>query len=182
MAYSVLVLGEPEDLSLKSYSLKFAQGGEDHGDYDLVIDLRLGKIYFLATGTSIENPGIGLKQAVEEGIRTLSSEEYDPQLAMEMLAGSPELFRNAQRLYASEYGDLSERFEELFSRREFSEMRALAHKVKGYALYAGGKLLQKVAGILETELKENKHGHYRHFLRLHERLLAHCQVENVQEN
>lgn len=180
MAYFVLVIGETVALDLENCFVDFKPEATDYRDYDLVIDLGSEKIVFPITGESSEfSSGTDLSKLIRENLQILALEEFDKKIALDMLAGSEKLYQNSLQLYYSEYRNLKDRLEDHFKRNEFQEMRDLVHKIRGYALYTGAKLLQKVAGILETELMNGEHNHYSHFLRLHERLLAYCQVKNV---
>lgn len=180
MAYRILVIGKPVTLSVTDeFEIDFRDAGEEFLDYDLVIELNTGKLHLVLTSKEIKFKEEKLEDIILKGVEKLKMQEFDKNLALEMLAGSERLYKRSLQLYFEEYHDLKAKIEKHLALQEYQAMRDLVHKVRGYALYTGAKLLHKIAGILEPELLKGNVKNLNHFLRLHERLLAYCQVENV---
>ncbi|HHX80010.1 MAG TPA: Hpt domain-containing protein [Acholeplasmataceae bacterium] len=180
MAYRVLIIGKPVTLPERDeFEVDFQTVEGEYSAYDLVVKLDSGKLVLVLTEEEIEFREEKLQELILKGIEKLRKNELDKNLALEMLGGSERLYFRSLKLYFEEYHDLKAKLEKYLAKQEYQAMRDLVHKVRGFTLYTGAKLLYKIAGILETELLEGEVKNLNHFLRLHERLLAYCQVENV---
>ncbi|MDD4000636.1 MAG: Hpt domain-containing protein [Bacilli bacterium] len=182
MSYRILIIGE-EQCTLESdgFIIDFQPNGS-LGDYDLAINKETGAVI-----SCFDNSSLGtiktdnLATALPEAIALIQKQEFDEELALEMLGGSKKIYANCFRLYLQEYNDLEDRLNRENVNGNYQAMNELVHKIKGFSLYLGAKGIHQLAMMLESNLSKGTNAGFEAFIRAHQRVCDYCrlQVDNV---
>lgn len=122
----------------------------------------------------------GFSQDVhDEVINQIQKMDFDIALAIEMLGGSNQVFKNILINYLNEYSNIDETINELLETNDFDSIRKIIHKIKGVSLYLGSEKLLYIATLTEQkiyDLKVTKED-IRSFINYHNRMLEYIRKQ-----